>query len=130
MAFTVNNTEVRFEPENPEYLEHLNALPPEMDKLQSRLRRACLHLTKENPYEVALAVDRIMRDRFDALLGEKVCESIFGTTLLTGICGGAPAWLNLLEGLFSQIKPGDMSKPNKAIIKKYANWRRKYGGKI
>ena len=129
MAFTVNDVEVIFTPEDRAYREAFGALVCELDAMQEAMYRAqkkCRHGRRNagrKAYEVFTSVDTEMRAKLDALLGGGSCEAIFGTTRVMALADHAPLWFNLVEGLYSSMAPAERPKGCDAVIMKYRTKR-------
>ena len=110
MAFTVNDVEVIFTPEDRAYREAFGTLVCELDAMQEglyRTQKKCRPGRRNagrKSYEVFTSMDTEMRVKLDALLGRGICEAIFGTTpswlwRITHRCGSIswrgciPAWI-------------------------------------
>lgn len=129
MAFTVNDVEVIFTPEDRAYREAFGTLVCELDAMQEALRRTqkkCRPVrrnTGRKAYEVFTGTDAEMRAKLDALLGSDTCEAIFGTTRVMALADHAPLWFNLVEGLYSSMTPAERPKGCDAVIMKYRTKR-------
>lgn len=129
MAFTVNNVEVIFTPEDRAYREAFGALVCELDTMQEalyRMQKKCRHGSRNagrKAYEVFTGMDTEMRGKLDALLGGGICEAIFGTTRVMALADYAPLWFNLVEGLYSSMAPAERPKDCDAVIMKYRTKR-------
>lgn len=129
MAFTVNDVEVIFTPEDRAYREAFGALACDLDDLQEQLARMlkksrkCGGKTWAKAYEAARRTDRIMRGKMDALLGIGVCAALYGNTQLTAAGQGAPLWFSLLDALYSAMDVQLRPKDCEAVIAKYRTKR-------
>ena len=129
MAFTVNDVEVTFMPENRTYREAFGTLVRELDAMQEALCRAQKKYQHSNrnagrkAYEVFSGTDAEMRGKLDALLGGGTCKAIFGTTPVMTSADHAPLWFNLVEGLYSSMAPAERPKDCDAVIMKYRTKR-------
>ena len=130
MAFTVNNVEVIFTPEERDYREAFGTLACELDAMQEafyRMQKKSHHGSSRRTggklYESATGTDTEMRRKLDVLLGGGICKAIFGTTLLTALSDCAPLWFNLVEELYFSMAPADRPKVCDAIIMKYRTKR-------
>lgn len=129
MAFTVNDVEVIFTPEDRAYREAFGVLVCELDAMQEALRRAqkkCRHGSRNagrKAYDVSTGTDAEMRGKLDALLGGGTCKAIFGTTPVMASADHAPLWFNLVEGLYSSMAPAERPKDCDAVIMKYRTKR-------
>lgn len=129
MAFTVNNIEVRFEPEESTYKQAFSALAYDLDALQEQLARMLKKSRKRGgktwtrAYEAAESTDRIMRGKVDALLGIGVCTALYGNTQLTAAGQGVPLWFSLLDALYSAMDAQLRPKDCEAVIVKYRTKR-------
>lgn len=129
MAFTVNDVEIIFAPEDRAYREAFVVLVCELDAMQEALRRAqkkCRPVRRNagrKAYEVFSGTDVEMRGKLDALLGGSTCKAIFGTTPVMASADHAPLWFNLVEGLYSSMAPAERPKDCDAVIMKYRTKR-------
>ena len=129
MAFTVNDVEIIFAPEDRTYREAFVVLVCELDAMQEALYRAqkkYRHSSRNagrKSYEVFSGTDAEMRDKLDALLGGSTCKAIFGTTPVMASADHAPLWFNLVEALYSSMTPTDRPKDCDAVIMKYRTKR-------
>ena len=129
MAFTVNDVEIIFEPEDRAYREAFGVLVCELDAMQEALCRAqkkYRHSSRNagrKAYEVFSGTDAEMRGKLDALLGGGTCKAIFGTTPVMASADRAPLWFNLVEALYSSMTPTDRPKECDAVIMKYRTKR-------
>lgn len=129
MAFTVNDVEVIFTPEDRAYREAFGTLVCELDAMQEglyRTQKKCRTGRRNagrKSYEVFTSMDTEMRVKLDALLGRGICEAIFGTTPVMALADHAPLWFNLVEGLYSSMDPTDRPKDCDAVIMKYRTKR-------
>ena len=129
MAFTVNDVEIIFAPEDRAYREAFGALVCELDAMQEAMYRAqkkyqhSSHNAGRKVYELSTGTDAEMRARLDALLGGGICEAIFGTTRVMALADHAPLWFNLVEGLYSSMTPAERPKDCDAVIMKYRTKR-------
>lgn len=129
MAFTVNDVEVIFAPEDRAYREAFGTLVCELDAMQEALYRAqkkYRHGSRNagrKMYEISTGTDAEMRAKLDALLGSGICEAIFGTTRVMALADHAPLWFNLVEGLYSNMSPAERPKDCDAVIMKYRTKR-------
>ena len=129
MAFTVNDVEIIFAPEDRTYREAFVVLVCELDAMQEALYRAqkkYRHSSRNagrKSYEVFTSMDTEMRVKLDALLGGGICKAIFGTTPVMASADHAPLWFNLVEALYSSMAPTDRPKDCDAVIMKYRTKR-------
>ena len=129
MAFTVNDVEVIFTPEDRAYREAFGTLVCELDAMQEglyRTQKKCRPVRRNagrKAYEVFSGTDVEMRGKLDALLGGSTCKAIFGTTPVMASADHAPLWFNLVEGLYSSMAPTDRPKDCDAVIMKYRTKR-------
>ncbi len=129
MAFTVNDVEVIFTPEDRAYREAFGALVCELDAMQEALCRAqkkCRPGRRNagrKAYEVFTGTDAEMRAKLDTFLGGGTCKAIFGTTRVMALADHAPLWFNLVEGLYSSMTPAERPKDCVAVIMKYRTKR-------
>lgn len=129
MAFTVNDVEVIFTPEDRAYREAFGALVCELDAMQEAMCRAQKKLCHGSRnagckmYELSTGTDAEMRTKLDALLGGGTCKAIFGTTPVMASSDHAPPWFNLVEGLYSSMTPAERPKGCDAVIMKYRTKR-------
>ena len=129
MAFTVNDVEVIFAPEDRAYREAFGALVCELDAMQEalyRMQKKHRHSSRNagrKVYEISTGTDAEMRAKLDALLGSGICEAIFGTTRVMALADHAPLWFNLVEGLYSSMAPAERPKDCDAVIMKYRTKR-------
>ena len=129
MAFTVNDVEVIFTPEDRAYQEAFRALVCELDTMQEtlhRMQKKYRHGSRNagrKAYEVFTGLDTEMRGKLDALLGGGICKAIFGATPVTALSDHAPLWFNLVEGLYSSMTPAERPKGCDAVIMKYRTKR-------
>ena len=129
MAFTVNNVEVIFAPEDRAYREAFGALVCELDTMQEmlyRMQKKYRHSSRKagrKAYEVFTGMDTEMRGKLDTLLGGGICEAIFGTTQVMALADHAPLWFNLVEALYSSMVPAERPKDCDAVIMKYRTKR-------
>ncbi len=129
MAFTVNDVEVIFAPENRAYREAFGTLVCELDAMQEALYRAqkkYRHGSRNagrKMYEISTGTDAEMRAKLDVLLGGGICDAIFGTTRVMALADHAPLWFNLVEGLYSSMTPAELPKGCDAVIMKYRTKR-------
>lgn len=129
MAFTVNDVEVIFAPEDRAYREAFGVLVCELDAMQEALRRAQKknrHSSRNagrKMYELSTDTDAEMRAKLDALLGGGTCKAIFGTTPVMASADRAPLWFNLVEALYSSMTPTDRPRDCDAVIMKYRTKR-------
>lgn len=129
MAFTVNDVEVIFTPEDRAYREAFGALVCDLDAMQEAMYRAqkkYRHGSRNagrKAYDVSTGTDAEMRGKLDALLGGGTCKAIFGTTPVMASADHAPLWFNLVEGLYSSMAPAERPKDCDAVIMKYRTKR-------
>lgn len=129
MAFTVNDVEVIFTPEDRAYREAFGALVCELDAMQEamyRTQKKYRHGSRNaghKMYEISTGTDAEMRAKLDVLLGGGICEAIFGTTRVMALADHAPLWFNLVEGLYSSMAPAERPKGCDAVIMKYRTKR-------
>lgn len=129
MAFTVNDVEVIFTPEDRACREAFGALVCELDAMQEAMYRAQKKYrygsrnAGRKMYEISTGTDAEMRAKLDALLGGGSCEAIFGTTRVMALADHAPLWFNLVEGLYSSMAPAERPKGCDAVIMKYRTKR-------
>lgn len=129
MAFTVNDVEVIFTPEDRAYREAFGALVCELDAMQEAMYRAqkkYRHGSRNagrKMYEISTGTDAEMRAKLDVLLGDGSCVAIFGTTQVMALADHAPLWFNLVEGLYSSMTPAERPKDCDAVIMKYRTKR-------
>ena len=129
MAFTVNDVEVIFMPEDRAYREAFGALVCELDAMQEAMYRAqkkYRHGSRNagrKMYEISTGTDAEMRAKLDALLGGGICNAIFGTIRVMALADHAPLWFNLIEGLYSSMTPAERPEDCDAVIKKYRTKR-------
>lgn len=129
MAFTVNDVEVIFTPEDRAYREAFGALVCELDAMQEAMYRAqkkYRHGSRNagrKMYEISTGTDAEMRAKLDVLLGDGSCNAIFGTIRVMALADHAPLWFNLVEGLYSSMAPAERPKDCDAVIMKYRTKR-------
>lgn len=129
MAFTVNDVEVIFTPEDRAYRDAFGALVCELDAMQEVMYRAqkkYRHGSRNagrKMYEVSTGTDAEMRAKLDVLLGDGSCDAIFGTIRVMALADHAPLWFNLVEGLYSSMAPAERPKDCDAVIMKYRTKR-------
>lgn len=129
MAFTVNDVEVIFTPEDRAYRDAFGALVCDLDAMQEAMYRAqkkYQHSSRNagrKVYELSTGTDAEMRTKLDALLGGGTCKAIFGTTPVMASSDYAPLWFNLVEGLYSSMTPAERPKDCDAVIMKYRTKR-------
>ena len=129
MAFTVNDVEIIFAPEDRAYREAFGTLVCELDAMQEALYRAqkkYRHGSRNagrKMYEISTGTDAEMRAKLDVLLGGGICDAIFGTTRVMALADHAPLWFNLVEGLYSSMTPAERPKGCDAVIMKYRTKR-------
>lgn len=129
MAFTVNDVEVIFTPEDRAYRDAFGALVCELDAMQEAMYRAqkkYQHSSRNagrKVYELSTGTDAEMRTKLDALLGGGTCKAIFGTTPVMASADRAPLWFNLVEALYSSMTPTDRPRDCDAVIMKYRTKR-------
>ena len=129
MAFTANDVEVIFAPEDRAYREAFGTLVCELDAMQEALYRAqkkYRHGSRNagrKMYEISTGTDAEMRAKLDALLGDGSCVAIFGTTRVMALADHAPLWFNLVEGLYSSMTPTERPRDCDAVIMKYRTKR-------
>ena len=129
MAFTVNDVEVIFTPEDRAYREAFGTLVCELDAMQEglyRTQKKCRPGRRNagrKAYEAFTGTDAEMRVKLDTLLGGGTCKAIFGTTPVMALADHAPLWFNLVEGLYSSMAPAERPKDCDAVIMKYRTKR-------
>lgn len=129
MAFTVNDVEVIFTPEDRAYRDAFGALVCELDAMQEAMYRAqkkYRHGSRNagrKMYEISTGTDAEMRAKLDVLLGDGSCDAIFGTIRVMALADHAPLWFNLVEGLYSSMAPAERPKDCDAVIMKYRTKR-------
>lgn len=129
MAFTVNDVEVIFTPEDRAYRDAFGALVCELDAMQEAMYRAqkkYRHGSRNagrKMYEISTGTDAEMRAKLDVLLGDGSCDAIFGTIRVMALADHAPLWFNLVEGLYSSMTPAERPKGCDTVIMKYRTKR-------
>lgn len=129
MAFTVNDVEVIFTPEDRAYRDAFGALVCELDAMQEAMYRAQKKYrhgsrnAERKMYEISTGTDAEMRAKLDVLLGDGSCDAIFGTIRVMALADHAPLWFNLVEGLYSSMTPAERPKGCDTVIMKYRTKR-------
>lgn len=113
---------VRFNPTDPGFAERLYSAFADLDKKDEQYHK---RIEEENDpaqlFSIARAMDEEMRGTIDGILGDGVCQAIFGTISVYAWADGLPLWANLLLSVMDEMDEA-LAREKKASdprLKKY-----------
>lgn len=102
--YTINGAcTVCFNPTDSEFVEKLFDCFDDLDKKQTQYRNDIEKCAdKKQVFEMARKRDREMREMIDGILGERVCDKLFGSMNVYALADGLPVWCNLMFAIMDE----------------------------
>ena len=103
--YTLNEKcKIYFNPTDPNFIEKIFDVFDTLDSKTEEYRR---EIQKEENgaklFEIARNMDAQMREMIDDVLGEDVCQQLFGNISVYAASDGLPLWANLLLAIFDEM---------------------------
>lgn len=94
---------VRINPTDSEFVEKLFDCFTDLDKKQMEYRDEIEKCgDKQRIFEIARNRDREMRVMIDGILGEGICDKLFGSMNVYALADGLPVWCNLMLAVMDE----------------------------
>ena len=104
-SYDINGVEnaVSFNPTDSAFVEHIFTVFDELDKAQQQ-KDAEISKTgdRRKVFELMREFDRDMRSAIDSVLGDGLCEKLFGSMNVYALAGGLPVWANLMLAVMDE----------------------------
>ena len=113
---------VLFNPTDPNFVGRIFDTFDQLDKEHDEYSKTIRDETDgAKIFEIAREMDRDMRARIDDVLGEGVCEQVFGTISVYAAADGLPLWANLMLAIIDEMDDSFAreKKASNPRIKKY-----------
>ena len=124
---------VRFNPTDTNFAQQIyntfEELSETEDSYQKRLDESS---GTAEVFTVSRELDKVMREKINALFGKDVCTAIAGETNMYAMAGGMPIWANLVLAIFDEMEDTFSveqklhSQKMKKYTEKYSTNRSKY----
>lgn len=113
---------ISIDPDSQEFADRVFATLSALDKQHQNLLNN-RPVTNSLAYDIFSETNKDIRRQLDELLNSPVCDALFGKDAVCALSGGAPLWLNLMEGIVSQLSIPPTNSAKK-IMESYAANRR------
>ncbi len=130
VTYSLNGAcDVMFNPTDTTFVEHLysvfDALDKKQDEYQAELEKT--GGTRE-VFDIAQKRNAEMRGMIDDILGDGVCDSLFGEMNVYALADGLPVWANLMLAIMDEVDTTfsrEQKRTNPRINKYVSRWAKK-----
>lgn len=120
---------VRFNPTDPGFAERLYDVFTNLDKQDEEYHKQIAE--EQDPikvFSIARQMDKEMRSSIDSIVGEGVCDALFGTVSVYAWSDGLPLWANLLLSIMDEMDEA-LNREKKASDPRLQKYTKKFGKK-
>ena len=105
VTYTLNgNAQVTFNPTDAAFVERLFNAFQELDQKQEAYKAEVEKASgKREIFDIARRRDGEMRATLDEVLGQPVCDTLFGSMNVYAMSEGLPVWCNLMLAIMDEI---------------------------
>lgn len=128
VTYEINGTvKITFNPTDSAFIEKLfvtfDALDEKQEAYKAEIEKAQVSGKKGEIFDIARKCDAEMRSMVDDVLGNSVCEALFGTMNVYALANGLPVWANLLLAIMDEIDTvfAQEQKLTNIRVKKYSS---------
>lgn len=101
--YTINDSvTIRFNPTDSNFLERLYYTFDDLDKKQEAYKNEAIEDGKE-AFRKNRERDAEMREAIDGVLGDGVCNALFGNMNVYALADGLPVWANLMLAIIDEM---------------------------
>jgi len=127
VSYNINGTvEVTFNPTDFAFVERLfntfDALDAKQEAYNAEVEKTA---DKRKIFDIARQRDAEMRAMIDGVLGQPVCDALFGGMNVYAMSDGLPVWCNLMLALMDEIDTG-FAREQKATNPRIQKYTAKY----
>lgn len=117
---------VRFNPTDTTFVKRLYDVFNALDEVQEKHKATIEKMAdKSEIFGVSKNMDAEMRGMIDNVLGDGVCDAVFGDLNVYAMADGLPVWANLLLALMDELDTA-FAREQKATNPRIAKYTKKY----
>lgn len=127
VEYTLNDKyTVVFNPTDLGFTERLYKTFEDLDKRHEAYKDKVSKTAKTTEiFDLAREMNAHMRQELDILLGDGMCDAVFGDTNAYAFAGGCPLWANLLLAIMDEVDNA-YAREQKAVNPRIEKYMKKY----
>lgn len=127
VEYTLNDKyTVVFNPTDLGFTERLYKTFEDLDKRHEAYKDKVSKTAKTTEiFDLAREMNAHMRQELDILLGDGMCDAVFGDTNVYAFAGGCPLWANLLLAIMDEVDNA-YAREQKAVNPRIEKYMKKY----